>query len=292
MKSDLLTRIVVPLYLVLFFTFLLGPLVVMGVSAFNTPAYPQVWPIEGVTLRWFGELLTDREMIEGLQTSLIIGIAVVCLSVPMGLAGAIVMTQLFASARSFYYFIVVAPILTPGIVIGIETVVFWRDFSGLTGLRSLIYNGKILTILAQSSFVSSYCMLIIMARLQRFDRAQEEAALDLGASYPQVFRDILLPFLRPAILSSAMLAFLTSFENYTATTFAILADKTMTTVLAGRVRMGSSPEISALATIIVILTIVGALTFEAIKRKQDRQLAFARKAARDEEAAELATQTP
>ena len=91
-----------------------------------------------------------------------------------------------------------------------------------------------LAIFGQSSFIAAYCLLIIMARLQRFDRAQEEAALDLGASYPQVFWHILLPFLKPALFSAAVIAFLSSFENYNTTTFAILADKTLVTVLAGR----------------------------------------------------------
>lgn len=292
MKEHFLNRWIAAAYLVSFFVFLLGPLAVMGVSAFNTPEYPQIWPIEGLTLRWFHELAADRAMLEGLRHSVIIGLAVVALAVPMGLAGALVMAQLFRSSRSFYYFLVVAPVLTPGIVIGIATVVFWRDFSGFVGLRWLFYNGTVLTVLAQSSFIASYCMLIILARLQRFDRAQEEAALDLGASYPQVIRDVLLPFLRPAILSSAMLAFLSSFENYNATTFAILADKTLTTVLASHVRMGSSPTISALATVIVGLTILAALVYEWLRRREDRRRRSAQRNARAEEAMELASQTP
>src|SRR3546814_9113199 len=77
--------------------------------------------------------------------------------------------------------------------------------TGLTGTRFL-YNGMVLTVLSQASFISAYTMLIFLARLQRFDRAQEEAALDLGASHPQVFRHILLPFLRPAILSASVQA--------------------------------------------------------------------------------------
>lgn len=287
MNMQLVNRWLVGLYLAGFFLFLLGPLVVMGVSAFNPPNYPQVWPIEGFTMHWFVDLAHDTEMLEGLRTSVIIGLGVVAISVPAGLAGALVMTQIYRMSRSYYYFLVVAPILVPGIVLGIATVVFWRDFSGFIGLRSVLYNGTILTILAHSTFISSYCMLIILARLQRFDLAQEEAALDLGASYPQVFRDILLPFLRPALLSSAMLAFLSSFENYNATTFAILADKTLTTVLASRVRMGTSPTISALATVIVILTIVAALTFEWIKRREQKRKAESRRLAREAEAREV-----
>ncbi|WP_047462522.1 ABC transporter permease [Rhizobium rhizogenes] len=290
MKQPFVTRFAVSAYMVLFFVFLLGPLLVMAVSAFNTPDYPQVWPIEGLTFQWFRELATDREMLQGLRTSVVIGVFVVLLAVPLGLAGAIVMTQVFRTSRSFYYFVIVAPVLTPGIVIGISTVVFWRDFSGLLGLRNLIYSGSVLTVLAQSSFIASYCMLIIMARLQRFDTALEEAALDLGASYSQSFRDVLLPFLRPALASSAMLAFLSSFENYNATTFAILSDKTMTTVLAGRVRLGSSPTISALATVIVGLTIIAALVFEIVKRRKQRKTLWREKMAFEAEAAELSAQ--
>ncbi|MBN9887906.1 ABC transporter permease [Salipiger abyssi] len=287
MNARFVTSRVVIFYLVLFFIFLLGPLAVMGVTAFNTPSYPQVWPIEGLTLNWFTELFQDQEMLEGLRTSVIIGLSVAVLSVAMGLAGALVMTQLFGTSRSYYYFLVVAPVLIPGIVLGISTVVFWRDFTGILGMRSTLYNGTVLTILAQSSFVSSYCMLIILARLQRFDVSQEEAALDLGATYPQVFRDVLLPFLRPALLSSGMLAFLTSFENYNATTFAILADKTLTTVLASRVRMGSDPTISALATVIIVLTIVAALVFEWLKRREQKRAQLLQRERRRLEAAEL-----
>jgi spermidine/putrescine transport system permease protein len=125
-------------------------------------------------------------------------------------------------------------------------------------------------VLGQSTFISAYCMLIFLSRLQRFDRAQEEAALDLGASYPQVFFHVLLPFLAPAVFSAAVLAFLSSFENYNTTTFAILADKTLTTALAGRIRQGTTPAISALAVLIIAVTLVGALAYEVLRRREQR----------------------
>ncbi|WP_029352245.1 ABC transporter permease [Bosea sp. 117] len=286
MKAGLLQRVMFAVYIAIFFVYLLGPLGVMGVSAFNTPEYPQVWPIEGVTLDWFGKLLADQDMMYGLVTSLWIGLLVVALAVPVGLAGAIVMTQISQRVRSTYYLVVVSPVLTPGIIIGISTVVFWRELTLATGTRFL-YDGIILTVIAQSSFISAYCMLIILARLQRFDRAQEEAALDLGASYPQVFRHILLPFLKPALFSAAVLAFLSSFENYNTTTFSILSDKTLTTVLAGRVRQGTTPAISALAVIIVAATLVGALIYEIVKRREDARTSARQRAAAAAEEEEL-----
>lgn len=287
MTAGPIQRFLFALYIALFFLYLLGPLGIMVISSFNTPEYPQVWPIEGFTTDWFGKLLADRDMMQGFRTSIWIGLCVTCLSVTIGLAGAIVMTQITPVARASYYLVVVSPVLTPGIIIGISTVVFWREMTSVMGTK-FFYDGLILTVLAQSSFISAYCMLIILARLQRFDRSQEEAALDLGASYPQVFRQILLPFLRPALFSAAVLAFLSSFENYNTTTFSILADKTLTTVLAGRVRQGSTPAISALATLIVTTTLVAAVIYELIKRREDRRARSRRAAAIRAEEAELA----
>jgi spermidine/putrescine transport system permease protein len=277
MSARLVWRCMLGFYLVLFFSFLFGPLLIMSVTAFNPPSYPQAWPIEGFTLNWFVKLIADRNIIEGLNNSFIIGAFVVALSVPLGLAGAIVMTQVYSRARGFYYLIVVSPVLTPGVIIGISTVIFWKDVTQWTGAQPL-FNGLLLTTLGQSTFISAYCMLIFLSRLQRYDRVQEEAALDLGASRTQVFVDILLPFLRPAIFSAAIIAFLSSFENYNTTTFAILANKTLTTVLAGRVRQGMTPAISALAVIIIAITVTGAIIYEIVKSAEMRRAARVRAA--------------
>ena len=225
MSARLVWKIMLGFYIGVFFTFLFGPLVVMGVTAFNTSSYPQVWPFEGFTLDWFGKLAADRNLMEGLVNSFIIGIS---------------------------------------------TVIFWKDISDLTGAQSL-FNGILLATLGQAAFISAYCMLIFLSRLQRYDRVQEEAALDLGASRAQVFFDILIPYLRPAIFSAAVIAFLSSFENYNTTTFAILANKTLTTVLAGRVRAGTTPAISAMAVVIIGVTLVGAIAYEVVKRGELRR---------------------
>jgi spermidine/putrescine transport system permease protein len=243
----------------------------MGVTAFNTSSYPQTIPFEGFTLDWFVKLYNHRAMMEGLWNSVIIGVGVVALSVPIGLAASIIMNQIYHRARGLFYLVTVSPLLTPGVIIGISTVIFWKDAFGLTEFtKAWFYQGIVLSILGQSSFVAAYCLLIIMARLTRFDRAQEEAALDLGASYPQVFWHVLLPFLRPALLSAAVVAFLSSFENYNTTTFAILADKTLVTVLAGEVRQGTTPALSALAVIIIGFSLFGAIIYEVLKRREER----------------------
>jgi spermidine/putrescine transport system permease protein len=287
MSSRFVLKAMTGFYLLLFFTYLFGPLAIMGITAFNTPSYPQAYPFEGFTWHWFAVLAADTDVLYGMRKSIQIGVFVVLLSVPLGLAGALVMQQIYARARSLYYLVVVSPVLTPGVIIGISTVIFWRDLTTRTGTR-FFYDGTVLTVLGQSSYIAAYAMLIILARLQRFDRGLEEAALDLGASHTQVFFHVKLAFLRPALLSSAVLAFLSSFENYNTTTFSILADKTLTTVLAGRVRQGTSPALSALAVSIIAVTVLGAVIYEVLKRREDRRQAAGLHQARLAEERELA----
>lgn len=290
MTSKHVIKGMIGFYVLLFFLYLFGPLVVMSITAFNTPSYPQAWPFESFTVDWFVKLYNDDAMMTGLKNSFIIGAGVVTLSVPVGLAAAIIMNQIYHRARGAFYLVTVSPVLTPGVIIGISTVIFWKDFLSLTDItKSTLYNGIVLSIFGQTSFVAAYCLLIIMARLQRFDRAQEEAALDLGASYPQVFWHILLPFLKPALISSAVIAFLTSFENYNTTTFAILANKTLVTVLAGQVRQGTTPALSALAVIIISISLAGAIAYELMKRREE---ARARQAAERAKLAERGAAVP
>lgn len=288
MKSSFVMKGMLGFYIFLFFLYLFGPLLVMSITAFNTPSYPQALPFEGFTLQWFEKLWNHRLMMEGLVNSIIIGIGVVTISVPIGLAASIIMNQIYHRARSLFYLVTISPLLTPGVIIGISTVIFWKDAFGLTDWsKATFYKGIVLSILGQSSFVAAYCLLIIMARLTRFDRAQEEAALDLGASYPQVFWHVLLPFLKPALLSASVIAFLSSFENFNTTTFAILADKTLVTVLAGETRQGTTPALSALAVIIIAISLVGAITYELLKRREEAAAERMKERARLAERGEL-----
>jgi len=289
MRSSLVMRGMIGFYILLFFLYLFGPLMVMSVTAFNTPGYPQAYPFEGFTLDWFVKLWNHRSMMEGLRNSFIIGLGVVAVAVPVGLAASIVMNQIYHRARGLFYLVTISPVLTPGVIIGISTVIFWKDVMEVSAFtKAAFYKGVVLTIFGQASFISAYCLLIIMARLQRFDRAQEEAALDLGASYPQVFWHILLPFLKPALVSAAVIAFLSSFENYNTTTFSILADKTLVTVLAGEVRQGTTPALSALAVIIIAVSLLGAITYEVMKRREEAAAERAKERAKLAERVEVA----
>lgn len=268
MKSNILFgRIALGVYFVIFFGYLIGPLVVMGVTAFNSAAFPSITPWQCFTYEWFSELFKDERILNGIKNSFLVGIGTVILSVSIGLSASLVLTQVWPKWRSTFYTIIIAPILIPGVVLGISTLVFWRQVSDMLGGVAVFNNGLFLTIIGQSTFIASYCMLVFVARLQRFDPGLTEAALDLGATHTQAFRKILLPFMRPAIASAAVLAFLASFENYNTTTFTFGSYPTLTIELSQMVRYGINPSISALAVIIVAITVFGALTLEVYRRR-------------------------
>ncbi|MDE4133491.1 ABC transporter permease [Phaeobacter sp. QD34_3] len=284
MTSFSFMRVSIWVYLAIFFAYLLGPLVIMSITAFNSPEFPRATPWECLTFEWFSALFQDERILNGIKNSILVGAGTVVLSVAMGLAGALMLTQIWPKLRATYYTIIIAPILIPGVVIGISTLVFWDRINRMVGLGadSFLSNGLFLTVIGQSTFIASYCMLVLVARLQRYDTALTEAALDLGATHAQAFRKVLLPFMKPAIASAAVLAFLASFENYNTTTFTFGEYPTLTIELAQKVRYGITPAISALAFIIVVLTVFAALFNEANLRRKDL-VAAARKDATVEE---------
>jgi spermidine/putrescine transport system permease protein len=286
MKSEHILNFFLGLYIFLFFSYLFGPLIIMSITSFNSAEFPAITPWECFSFRWFNEgkiaydgqhlagLISDKNLKDGFFKSLFIGFGVVLLAVPIGMAAAIVLTQVHSKVRSLFYSISIMPVLFPGVIIGISTVVLWDRIATISNdgfLSELGRNGIFLTILGQTCFISTYCFLIFVARLQRFDQTLEEAALDLGASQTQVFFKILVPYLMPAIASSAVIAFLASFENYNTTVFSILSEQTLTTVIATKVRLGISPAISALAFVIIVLTVSGAIIYEILRRREDRK---------------------
>ena len=277
MSSAGVMRIAIGFYILLFFSYLFGPLVVMSFTAFNSSEFPSISPWNCITGEWFDVLVKDKHLMGGLRSSLFVGIGVVLLAVPIGLAASLLLTQLQKRARSVMYTVTISPILVPGVVLGISTLVFWEriDRVVLGAEDGFFYDGYFMTIIGQSTFIAAYAMLVFLARLQRFDPGLEEAALDLGATHTQVFRKILLPFLKPAIASAAVLAFLASFENYNTTVFTIVSESTLTTVLASKVRYGINPSISALAVIIIGLTLIGAVVHEYLKREEKAASALA-----------------
>ncbi|WP_138933134.1 ABC transporter permease [Roseovarius arcticus] len=258
-KSKLVLRV----YMGVFFFYMFFPLIIMVVAGFNDYSQPSVTVWRGFTLKWFFELAQDGRMWSGLANSLIIAVCVILIAMPQGLAGALLLTRLQSRFTGVLYAIMVSPLLTPGIILGISTVIFWRNL-GVGG-------GLFTAILAQSTFVSSYAMLMFMARLQRQDISLEEAALDLGATHTQAFWRITVPFLKPTIVTASVIAFLQSFENYNTTIFSIGGQHTLVTEIGSRMRFGLSPTINVIGILFIALTIVFASIYGVLRERERRK---------------------
>jgi spermidine/putrescine transport system permease protein len=215
-----------------------------------------------LTDRWFIDLWNDTRIWIAFRNTILVAIAVVVIAVPIGTAAAILINSIGGRARSVLYGLMVAPILIPGVVIGISTLLFWNFFSVGSGLH--------LSVLGQVSYIASFVMLLVLARLQSFDQGLEEAALDLGASHGQVMRRILLPHLYPAIGAGAAISFFQSIENFNVTLFTRGGADTLTVYVFSKVRSGITPTINALALLLIVFTLGMAVIYELNRRRNAR----------------------
>ena len=259
MSSQKLSAWFLWIYLLLFLFVMLSPLFVMGGAALNDSRFPSVYPWKGFTTQWFIDLWNDPRMWIAGRNTLLVAFGVVALALPIGTAGAILINSLSGATRAIVYGFMVAPILTPGAVIGISTLLFWRTFSIPAGLH--------LSALGQTSFIAAYVMLLVLARLQSFDAGLEEAALDLGANHGQVLRRILLPHLYPALGAGAIIGFFQSVENFNVTLFTRGGSDTLTVYVGSMVRTGAPPTINALALILILITVTATIIYEVLRRR-------------------------
>lgn len=250
------------LYFGVFLLYMFLPLAIMGGAAFNDSKLPSVYPWKGYTDRWFIDLINDQVMWTSFRNTIIVALAVVMVAVPLGTAGAILVNSITGRVRAALYGVMVAPILMPGAVIGISTLLFWNKVSIPPGLH--------LSVLGQVSYIAAFVMLLVLARLQSFDSALEEAALDLGASHAQVLRRILLPHLYPALGAGAAIAFFQSIENFNVTLFTRGTQNTLTVYVFSKVRSGITPTINALALMLIVMTLALATVYELRRRAKAR----------------------
>lgn len=257
------------LYMVLFLAYLLIPLLVMSGAAFNASKLPTIVPWKGWTTMWFVAMWNDDRIWTSFRNTLLVALAVVALAVPIGTSGAILINSIGGRVRAVLYGMMVAPILVPGVVIGISTLLFWNHFGVGSGLH--------LSTLGQVSYIASFVMLLVLARLQSFDQGLEEAALDLGATHAQVMRRILLPHLYPAIGAGAAISFFQSIENFNVTLFTRGGADTLTVYVFSKVRSGITPTINALALLLILFTLAIAVVYE-VRRRRASNVEMAREA--------------
>lgn len=266
-------------YTWVFLAFMFAPLLLMIVTSFNNTSPPSVTDWRGFTDKWYAffwmpqeELRADSVLraldrdrfIACFQNSLLVAAIVVPLSLTLGLSGAVLLTRWRSRANGILWWVLLSPMLAPGVVLGLSALVFWGRMGVNAGLFTIIA--------AQTTFVAGYPLLILMARLQRQPVELEEAALDLGASPFRVFRRITLPFLLPALLSAGVIAFLASMENYNTTMFAKGGACTFATEIGAMARNpnGHPPVINAVGTIIIVLTVVAAVTHTFFLKRESR----------------------
>lgn len=266
-------------YMGLYFTFLFAPLVVTCVLAFNDSQFPAL-PWKGFTLEWFTAdlphrvgIFHDRMNLESIWVSARVAFFVTLLSVTVGTCAAFLFEQEEFPFKSALYFLMLSPLVIPGVILGISILLFSNTlglyFETHWGIDVPLFRpGFWLVVLGQFSFIATLVTLVVSARLRKFDRTLEEAALNLGATRFQVIWYITLRFLRPAIVGAAAVAFLMSFENFNTTLFLTGSETTLPINLYLQVRDGSTPVINAISFLLIVGTSLAAVANLYFSRKQ------------------------
>jgi len=269
-------RAATAIYLAAFLLFLFLPLATVAVFAFNNADYPAP-PWRGFTLDWFvgnevsGRvgLFRDTELLASLGTSVVVACWVTALSTLVGAANAFVMERYRFPGKQALSVLMLVPLVIPGVILGISILAFSSRLAELAealfGLDlDFLRPGLPLVVVGQFSYIVTIATLLVSARLKRFDHTLEEAALNLGASHTAVLCTIVLPFLRPALIGSAAISFLMSFENFNTTLMLVGADAPLTVTMYGRMREGASPVLNAVS---LFLMLASALLAVAVMRR-------------------------
>lgn len=263
-----------------YFVMMFAPLVVVCVLAFNDSVFTSL-PWMGFTLDWFiGEgpekmgFFQDTRNMNGVIISFYTAFFVTILTLIIGTLAAFLFEQEEFIGKKYLYFLMIAPLVVPGVILGISILSFSNSMGTFvesnTGLYLKIFApGFWLVILGQSTYITPYVTLVVMARLKKFDRTLEEAAYNLGANRFEVIWHITLKFLRPAIIAAGAVAFVLSFDNFNTTLFLVGSEPTMPITLFTQVRDGSTPVVNAISVLIVAtVCIIAVINLIWAHRKQ------------------------
>jgi spermidine/putrescine transport system permease protein len=185
--------------------------------------------------------------------------------VTIGTANAFLMERQEFPGKQVMSVLMLTPLVIPGVILGISILSFSSQVAELAddlfGLDlEFLRPGLPLVVFGQFSYIATIATLMISARLKRFDRTLEEAALNLGASHAAVLGTITLPYLRPALIGSAAISFLMSFENFNTTLMLVGSDSPLTIMMYGRMREGASPVLNAVSLFLMLASAAIALT--------------------------------
>ena len=264
------TAWVVPTALAFGFAFLYVPILAMVVFSFNNSRLVTVWDAENSpTLKWYGALLHNQQILEAAELSLRIAVLNATGAAVLGTMVGLVLARFGQfRGRTLLSALTTAPLVMPEVItllllfVALEQAIGWPAGRGVTTIT-----------IAHITFSMSYVAVIVQSRLSGFDDALEEAAMDLGARPLTVFRRITLPLIFPAILSGWLLSFTLSWDDLVISQFvAGPGSTTLPMIIFSKVRLGVTPDINALATLMVLVVALGVIGSTLLLQRQQKRL--------------------
>ncbi len=260
------------------FAFLYVPILSMMAFSFNRSRLATVWG--GFSTQWYGKLFSNQQVLKAAMLSLEIALVSATLATILGtLAGLALARFTHFRGRALFAGLVTAPLIMPEVITGISSLIMfiwmaeWIGWPGTRGFTTIT--------IAHITFSMTYVTTIVQARLSAMDMSVEEAAMDLGSRPWQVLKDVTLPIISPAIVSGWLLAFTISLDDVVITNFTTGPGYTTLPILIwSKVKLGVTPDINALATIIVLVVAMGVFAAGVIlnraeaRRAADAQLAY------------------
>jgi len=239
--------------------FLYVPMAVVVALAFNVGDRALIW--EGFGTVWFGRVVANADLVDAAVVSLQLATAATVLATVMAVGIALVLDRWGRRGAGIALALIGAPLVIPEVVLGVATLGFIRLWGLPPGFPALL--------LAHTTFCIPFALLPIRARLSQLDPAYAEAAADLGASNRRTVRRVLLPLLLPGIVSGALLAFIISLDDVIISSFLSAAGSTTLPIyLFGLVRKGVSPGVNAVATLLLLLSVVVVTVSYLLTRKR------------------------
>ncbi|WP_238372870.1 ABC transporter permease [Heliomarina baculiformis] len=242
------------------FAFLYIPMIILIIFSFNESKLVTVWA--GFSTKWYGELLANEAFLDAAWVTLRVAVFSSTLATILGTAAAYVLIRSGRFfGRTLFSGMIYAPLVMPEVITGLSLLLL---FIGI-GLE----RGVLTIVLAHTTFSMCYVSVVVSSRLATFDKSLEEAALDLGCSSAQAFRLVTLPIIAPAVISGWLLAFTLSLDDLVIASFATGPSATTLPIkIFSAVRLGVSPEINALSTIMIAIVTVGVITASLLSKRK------------------------
>lgn len=240
------------------YIFLYTPIIILVIFSFNSSRFVTTW--DGFSFRWYGELFRNEAMVIALRNSLIVAVVATLISTVIGTMVALVMERHSFPGKLAFDALLYLPVIIPDIAMAVMLLLFFVLIQFRLSLITII--------ISHVAFMISFVAIVVRARLVGFDRSLEEAAQDLGANELQTFRYVTLPLLMPGILAGALLAFTLSLDDFVITFFtAGVGSTTLPLRIYSMVKLGITPEINAVSTLLLAASMVLVLASLLLQRK-------------------------